>query len=149
MWHANIIAGVAVFLLGIATTLLAWLTLPYSGEFGPGPAFLPLWLGITLTVCSIPVIITHLRSKDKSEKLFRPETVKCAKVLILIVTVFLILPVSGFSAGLALITAGGMRLMGKHSWIFCVMTALVTAVCIHYLFGQWLSIPLPKGMTGW
>jgi hypothetical protein len=81
--------------------------------------------------------------------LFRPETVKCVQVLILIVTVFLLLPVFGFSAGLALITAGGMRLMGKHGWGFCAAIVIVTAVCIHYLFGQWLSIPLPQGMIGW
>ena len=149
MWHANIIAGVAVFLLGIATTVLAWLTLPYTGDFGPGPGFVPLWLGITLMVCSVPVIITDLRTKERSERLFRPETAKCLTVLILVVTVFLSLPVLGFSAGLALITAGGMRLMGKHSWVSCVVTVLATAVCIHYLFGQWLSIPLPKGMIGW
>ena len=149
MWHANIIAGVAVFLLGIATTVLAWLTLPYTGDFGPGPGFVPLWLGITLIVCSVPVIITDLRTKEKSERLFRPETAKCLKVLILVVTVFLSLPVLGFSAGLALITAGGMRLMGKHSWVSCVVTVLATAIGIHYLFGQWLSIPLPKGMIGW
>ena len=149
MWQANVIAGVAVFLLGITTTILAWLTLPYTGEFGPGPGFVPLWLGITLTVCALPVIIADLRNKDRSEKLFRPETAKCLKVLILIVTVLLVLPLLGFSAGLALITAGGMRLMGKHRWLSSVMTAIATAVCIHYLFGEWLSIPLPKGMLGW
>ena len=113
MWHANIIGGVAVFLLGIATSMLAWLTLPYSGEFGPGPGFVPLWLGIAMTACSIPVIVADLRSRDRSEKLFRPETANCLKVLTLIVVVFLILPVLGFSAGLALITGGGMRLMGS------------------------------------
>ena len=149
MWYANIIAGVAFFLLGVATIILAWLDLPYTADFSPGPGFLPLWLGIGLTLCSIPVIITELRNKDKSGKLFRPETVKCVKVLILIVIVFLLLPVFGFSAGLALITAGGMRLMGKHSWVSCAVTVIVTAVCIHYLFGQWLSIPLPQGMIGW
>jgi putative tricarboxylic transport membrane protein len=149
MWQANIIAGVAVFFLGIATTVVAWTTLPYSGDFGPGPGFLPLWLGIGLTVCSIPVIVTDLRNKDRSEKLFRPETRKCLEVLVLIVTVFLALPVLGFSAGLALITAGGMRIMGKRSWVACVATVIGTAIGIHYLFGQWLSIPLPKGMIGW
>ena len=149
MWHANIIAGLAVFLLGIATTFFAWQTLPYSGDFGPGPGFLPLWLGVALTVCSIPVIITDLRNTDRSERLFQPETWKCLKVLILVVAVFLALPVFGFSAGLALITAGGMRLMGKRSWLSCAVTVIGTAICIHYLFGQWLSIPLPKGMIGW
>jgi putative tricarboxylic transport membrane protein len=149
MWYANIIAGVAFFLLGGATIILAWLDLPYTADFSPGPGFLPLWLGIGLTLCSIPVIITELGNKDKAGKLFRPETVKCVKVLILIVTVFLLLPVFGFSAGLALITVGGMRLMGKHSWGSCAVIVIVTAVSIHYLFGQWLSIPLPQGMIGW
>ena len=149
MWHANILAGVAVLILGIATTVVAWTTLPYGGDFGPGPGFLPLWLGIALTVCSLPVIITDLRNKDRTEKLFQPETLKCLKVLILIVTVFLVLPVLGFSSGLALITAGGMRIMGRRSWVSCAVTVIATAVGIHYLFGQWLSIPLPKGMIGW
>ena len=115
----------------------------------PGAGLSALWLGIALTVCSIPVIITDLRTTERSEKLFQPETWKCLKVLILIVTVFLALPAFGFSAGLALITGGGMRLMGKRSWVSCVVTVIGTAVCIHYLFGQWLSIPLPKGMIGW
>jgi putative tricarboxylic transport membrane protein len=149
MWYANIIAGAAFFLLGVATIILAWLDLPYTADFSPGPGFLPLWLGIGLTIFSLPVIIADLRNRDNAEKLFRPETVKCVKVLALIVAVFLLLPVFGFSAGLALITAGGMRLMGKHSWGSCAVIVIVTAVCIHYLFGQWLSIPLPKGMIGW
>ena len=149
MWYANLIGGVAFFFLGVATITFAWLDLPYTADFSPGPGFLPLWLGIGLTIFSIPVIITELRNKDKSGKLFLPETVKCVKVLILIVAVFLLLPVFGFSAGLALITAGGMRLMGKHSWGSCMVTVIVTAVCIHYLFGQWLSISLPQGMIGW
>lgn len=149
MWYANVIAGVAVLLLGIVTTILAW-HLPYTADFGPGPGFLPLWLGIILTICAIPVIVADLiKKRDKSENFFQPKTVKCLKVLILIVAVFLILPILGFSAGLALITAGGMRLMGRHSWVSCVVTVIVTAICIHYLFGQWLSIPLPEGMIGW
>jgi putative tricarboxylic transport membrane protein len=149
MWYANLIAGTAVFLLGVATTGAAWLTLPYGDEFGPGPGFLPLWLGVALTVFSIPVIITDLRSRDRSERLFQPETVKCLKVLILVVAVFLALPVLGFSAGLALITAGGMRILGRRSWGSCVATVIGTAVSIHFLFGQWLSIPLPQGIIGW
>lgn len=149
MWHANIIAGVAVFLLGIVTTAAAWLTLPYSGDFGPGPGFLPVWLGVTLALCAIPVVVTDARRTERSARLFRPETLQCLKVLILVVAVFLSLPVLGFSAGLALIAAGGMRLMGKHRWAACAVIAVATAAAIHYLFGQWLSIPLPKGMLGW
>ena len=149
MWYANIIAGVAFFLLGIVTITVAWLDLPYTADFSPGPGFLPLWLGIGLTIFSVPVIVAELRNRGNAGKLFLPETVKCVKVLVLVVAVFLLLPVFGFSVGLALITAGGMRLMGKHGWGSCIVTVIVTAVCIHYLFGQWLNLPLPKGMIGW
>lgn len=149
MWYANIISAVAFFLLGVATVLLAWLDLPYTADFSPGPGFLPFWLGVGMTLCAVPVIVIELRRADRSGEFFRPETVKSAKVLMLVVVVFLLLPVFGFSAGLALITGGGMRLMGKHSWGSCMVIVIVTAVAIHYLFGQWLSIPLPEGMIGW
>jgi putative tricarboxylic transport membrane protein len=149
MWYANVIAGAAVFLLGIGVTAYAWLTLPYTADFSPGPGFLPVWLGIALALSALPVIVNDIRNGERLEKLFRPETLKCVQVLILIVAVFLVLPVLGFSAGLALITAGGMRLMGKHGWRACLLTAIGTAIWIHYLFGHWLSIPLPPGLLGW
>ena len=149
MRYADIMAGAAFFLLGAATAILAWLDLPYTADFSPGPGFMPFWLGVGLMICAIPVIVAEVINKAKPEKLVRPETVKCLKVLILIVTVFLLLPVFGYSAGLALITAGGMRLMGRHSWVSCAATVIVTAVAIHYLFGRWLGIPLPQGMIGW
>ena len=83
------------------------MTLPYTGEFGPGPGFLPFWMGIVLTGCAIPVIITDLRAKTTTERSFRPETAKCLQVLALIGGVFLVLPIVGFPVGLALITGGG------------------------------------------
>ncbi len=138
--------------IGLGLALWAFLEsrkFDYMTEFTPGPGFLPFWLGVILTICAIPIIIASVRNTDKSGNFFQPETVKCVKVLILIIAVYLILPVLGFSVSLALITAGGMRLMGKHSWVSCAVTVIVTAVCIHYLFGQWLSIPLPGGMIGW
>lgn len=149
MRYAHLAAGFAVLLLGIGTIVAAWLTLPYGGEFGPGPGFLPLWLGILLTLSALPVIWGDLRRRDRSAPLFRPETAKCLQVLLLIVAVFLLLPVFGFSVGLALITGGGMRLMGKHGWVSCLGTVAGTAVCIHLLFGRWLGIPLPAGLIGW
>jgi len=149
MWYANILAGLAMFLLGVGTAVLSWTTLPYSGEFGPGPGFLPLWLGVGLAASSVPVILNDLRNRSRSEKLFRPETINCVKILILVVIVFLAVPITGFSIGLALITAGGMRIIGQRSWRSCLLTVVATAICIHYLFGQLLTIPIPGGILDW
>jgi hypothetical protein len=149
MRYAHVIGGVGVFLLGAATLLLAWQTLPYEGEFGPGPGFVPVWLGVVLMACAVPVIISDLTAKATTKPLFVPETRKCAQVLGLVVAVFLALPLLGFPLGLALITGGGMRLMGRHRWASCLLTVIGTAICIQVLFGHWLGIPLPKGALGW
>lgn len=149
MRTARIIGGFAALFLGVATIAVSWLTLPYSGEFGPGPGFLPFWMGAVLVLCAAPVIVAEYRAKAAPERLFPAETAKCLHVLAMIVVVFLLVPVLGFSVGLALITGGSMRLMGRHGWLSCGATAIGTAVGIHYLFGQWLGIPLPAGVIGW
>jgi hypothetical protein len=149
MWYAHVLGGVAVLLLGIGTIIAALTTVPYGGEFGPGPGFLPLWLGVVLSVSAIPVIVASWRSREHAARLFRPETVQAVKVLAMIVAVFLILPLLGFSLGLALITGGGMRILGRHRWLACGATVVGTAIAIHYVFGQWLTIPLPTGLLGW
>jgi putative tricarboxylic transport membrane protein len=148
MWYADIIAGITVFLLGIGTSVLAW-QLPYTTESSPGPGFLPFWLGLIMAGSALFVLAATFRKKEGWGKFFVPETIKCLQILVLIVCVFLLLPIFGFSTGLALITGACMRLMGKHTWASCAVTVVVTAVCIHYLFGNWLNIPLPGGMIGW
>ena len=70
-------------------------------------------------------------------------------MLVMIVIAFILFPVLGFPVGLALFTGFAMRIMGKHSLILCSVSAVLTAVGIHFIFGQLLYIPLPEGMIGW
>jgi hypothetical protein len=70
-------------------------------------------------------------------------------ILIQIAIAFLLFPLLGFSVVLGLFVGASMRIMGKHRWIPCGLTAVVTAIAIHYIFGHWLSIPLPTGIVGW
>ena len=97
MWYANIIAGVAFFFWESPHRSWPGGSALYR-DFSPGPGFLPLWLGIRPDdLLRFPSSSRDLRNrKDKSGKLFRPETVKCVKVLALIVAVFLLLPVLRF-----------------------------------------------------
>jgi putative tricarboxylic transport membrane protein len=148
MWIADLTGGFAVLALGIAVVFFSS-RLEYMSEFGPGPGFLPLWLGIGLVVCSIGVILKVLKRKDKTGVFFKPRTRVGLKILGLIILTYLLLPVFGFSAGLALFTASSMLLIGKHRWIPCGITAVVTAISIRLIFVHWLSIPLPTGLIGW
>ena len=52
---ADLIGGVVVLILGLAVVFFSS-QLPYYSEYGPGPGFLPLWLGVVLIGCAIFVI---------------------------------------------------------------------------------------------
>jgi len=145
---ADLIGGVIVLLLGLAVIYFSS-QLEYYSEYGPGPGFLPLWVGIIIAGCAIYVIIDVLKKHHKIGTFFKPRTKLGLHVLVIIFITFLLLPLLGFSIGLALFVGITMRIMGKHRWLSCSLTAVVTAICIHLIFVSWLTIPLPQGLIGW
>jgi len=145
---ADLVGGVIVLLLGIAIAFFSS-QLPYDSEYGPGPGFLPFWLGIVLIGSGVFVLLNILRKHTKVDSFLKPGTKQSAMIFILIFISFLLLPLLGFSVGLAFFCGLTMRLMGKHSWIACGLTSVGIAIGIHFVFGQWLNIPLPVGIVGW
>ncbi len=145
---ADFIAGVVVLILGLAVIFFSS-QLTYYSEYGPGPGFLPLWLGVALIGCAIFVIVNVVKKHDKIGTFFKPRTKLGLHVLIIIFITFLLLPFLGFSIGLALFVGIAMRIMGRHRWVSCSLTTVVTAICIHLIFVSWLTIPLPQGLIGW
>jgi hypothetical protein len=145
---ADLIGGVIVLLLGLATIFFSS-KLEYYSEFGPGPGFLPLWVGICITICAIALIVNLLRKHEKAGAFFKPKTKEGFKILLFIIVTFLLLPVFGFSIGFGLFAGVTMRVMGKHRWVSCGLTAIGIAIGIRFVFGHWLSIPLPAGIVGW
>lgn len=145
---ADLIGGIVVFLLGLAAIYFSS-QLEYYSEFGPGPGFLPLWIGISLAGFAIIVIFNILRKHIKSGSFLKPRTIEGFKVLLIIIATFFLLPFIGFSISFGLFAGITMRAMGRHRWVICGLTAIGIAVGIRYIFGYWLSIPLPKGIVGW
>jgi hypothetical protein len=139
---------VAVLALGMAVIFFSR-QLPYHSDYGPGPGFLPMWIGVVLVICSMIVTVQELRAANKGETFFQPRTRMAVKVLVVIAIAFLLFPLLGFSVGFGLFICATMRLMGGHRWVTCGVAAVVTAVGIHFLFGHWLDIPLPTGLVGW
>jgi len=145
---ADFIGGLVALILGLAVIFFSS-QLNYYSEFGPGPGFLPLWVGIIITGSAVYVIIDILKKQRKAGVFFKPRTRLGLQVLITIIVTFLLLPLFGFAIGLALFIGVTMRMMGKHGWILCGLTAIVTAIGIHFIFVSWLTIPLPQGLIGW
>jgi uncharacterized membrane protein len=145
---ADLVGGLVVLLLGIAIVFFSY-QLPYESEYGPGPGFLPLWLGIVLIGSAVFVLLNILRKHVKADTFLKPGTKQSAMMFILIFISFLLLPLLGFAVGLAFFCGLTMRVMGKHSWMACSFTTVGLAIGIHFVFGQWLNIPLPGGVVGW
>ncbi len=145
---ADLIGGAVVLLLGLAVIFFST-RLPYSAEYGPGPGFLPLWIGIGITGCASLVIVKIVKKSGRIGVFFKPRTKEGVKILIIMIAAFLLFPLLGFSISLGLFVGVTMRTMGKHRWVSCALTACVTGLAIHYIFAQWLTIPLPTGMVGW
>jgi hypothetical protein len=145
---ADLIGGVIVLILGLAAIYFSS-QLEYYSEFGPGPGFLPLWLGISIAGFAIVVIFNILRKHEKVGAFFKTRTREGFKLLIFVITTFLLLPLLGFPIGFGLFAGITMRVMGKHGWIVCGLTAVGITIGIHFVFGQWLHIPLPPGIVGW
>ncbi len=148
MWIADLIGGIVVLLFGLAVVFFSW-QLPYMSEFGPGPGFLPLWLGFGITACSLGVLYNVLKKHGKMGAFFQPLTKVGMRMLAIIIGGFLLLPVLGFALGLALLAAVSMRIIGKHGLLACALTAVGAAIGIHYIFAEWLSIPLTTGIVDW
>ena len=51
MWHARVFSGLTVLALGIAVIFFSR-QLPYDSDYGPGPGFLPTWIGYVLAACA-------------------------------------------------------------------------------------------------
>ena len=145
---ADLIGGVVVLLLGLAAIYFSS-QLEYYSEFGPGPGFLPLWVGICITGFAIVLIFNILRKHGKVGAFLKPRTREGVKLLIIIIATFFLLPFLGFSIGFGLFAGVTMRFTGRHRWIICGLTAVGIAIGIRYVFGHWLSIPLPAGIVGW
>jgi putative tricarboxylic transport membrane protein len=145
---ADLIGGLVVLLFGLAVTVFS-LQLQYMSEYGPGPGFLPLWLGIGITACSLGVLYQTLRKHGATGAFFQPRTKIGVTMLAIIVGAFVLLPYLGFSVALGIFSFVSMRLIGKHGLLTCAITAVAAAIGIHYVFAEWLSIPLPGGIVDW
>ena len=145
---ADLIGGVVVLLLGLAVIYFSS-QLEYYSEFGPGPGFLPLWVGICITGFAIVLISNILRKHGKVGAFLKSRTREGFKLLIIIIVTFFLLPFLGFSIGFGLFAGVTMRFTGRHRWIICGLTAVGIAIGIRYVFGHWLKIPLPTGNVGW
>lgn len=155
---ADAVAALCVALLGITTIALAR-QLPYDAEYGPGPGFLPLWLGATLLVLSVFLLRGALRAgahpeadgDDGREGFLQFAPGALTPWLIFFastVAVSLLFDRLGFGLSVGLYMLVTMRWVVRQSWLATIGLAIATPLVLYLGFVRILMVPLPLAPPG-
>jgi putative tricarboxylic transport membrane protein len=146
----DLASGIALAAFGVYVTLAA-ARLNYISEDGPGPGFLPLWLGIAICVLASCLVITNQLRPPSSERsnarAWSAERRAMGGWLALMVAIALF-PLVGFTLSLVLLTVFLIAVMERRSRHLAVLIALVLGIGFHLIFVTALGLSLPRSPLG-
>lgn len=150
MRSADRLAGAALLGLSLAFSAAAIKNHNYWGDNGPGPGFLPFWLGLVMAVLAVLLLISALRSRDPGEP-WLPQGEGLRRLLLVLgvtIAFVVLLPLLGMALGTALFITALMRGVERHRWPLTLAVALVTTGFNYLVFTFWLKVPFPIGVLG-
>ena len=140
----------AALLLAFAVAFSAGALKQYQwwGPGGPGPAFLPFWLGLVMALLAAMMLARSLREKEAGAAWFpRGEGLRDMLVVLGVTVVFIAtLRVTGMVLGTAIYLLVLVRYLGRHAWWLTVLVAAAAAGFNWLVFVRWLRVPMPEGM---
>jgi putative tricarboxylic transport membrane protein len=147
---ADRIAGAALLALAVAFGAGALKQHAYWGENGPGPAFLPFWLGLVMALLATMLLVGALRSQDPGgDWLPRGESLRRLAIVLGVTLAFAAsLNVLGMTLATVLFLIVLLRWPDRLPWLSTVLIALAVAALLHVVFARWLRVPLPTGPFG-
>lgn len=156
MRRADQVTGLALFVSAVIFTAVAR-QFAYWSPNGPGPGFLPFWLGLALAVLSALLVIGATRRAETAEP-GRPEEPSSRPagqglrhlLAVLVATGLLValLNVLGMILACMLFLVGLLRFVERHSWRSSLGVAVGTAAVNYLVFTYWLKVPFPVGPLG-
>jgi hypothetical protein len=143
---ADRIAAALLLVFAIAFAAGALEYYEYWGAGGPGPAFLPFWLGVVMSLLALMMLARALRDPDPGEAwLPRGEGLRHTLAVLGFTTAFIaLLKVVGMILGTALFLAALVRYLGRHRWRVTLAVALAAAGFNWLVFVHWLRVPFPE-----
>jgi putative tricarboxylic transport membrane protein len=146
----DLVSGICVAGFGLYVTV-ASSRLSYTSEYGPGPGFLPLWLGIGLFVLALYLIAVNLARPAPEPNRETKSWMTPGRVLggwFGLMIAIAVLPRIGFSLSLALLTASLIAALERGSLWRAVGVGFGLALSFHLIFVLALGLSLPAGPWG-
>jgi hypothetical protein len=146
----DLLSGVFLAAFGLYVTIEST-RFSYFSEDGPGPGFLPFWLGIALCALAICLMAANLwrraRRLSGAPRSWRGESRAMFGWLALMGAIVLF-PFLGFAVSLVLLTLFLVAIMEGRSLWSAIVIALGLGVGFHLIFVVALGLSFPKSPLG-
>jgi putative tricarboxylic transport membrane protein len=134
-------AALGLALFGLFITGQAW-RLPYWLDRSPGPGFVPLWLGIVLTISAGVVFVRARTSRDEPGETL-PDRSNAIALAAITTVVAVAVPVTGLIAATGALTAAAAWKLDPRRRVAIGAATLATPLLVWLIFVRWLGVPLP------
>ncbi len=150
MRRTDRVTGATLIVLALAFSAAALKNHNYWGPNGPGPAFLPFWLGLVMAGLGALLLVSAWRARDPGEPwLPQGEGLRrLALVLGASIAFVALLKWLGMVLCTVFFIATLMRRLGPHPWPITLAVALAMAGFNFLVFTFWLRVPFPVGVFG-
>lgn len=148
MRSADRVTAALLLAFSVAFSAGALKSYQWWGAGGPGPAFLPFWLGLVMASLALLLLFRSLKDPDPGAAwLPRGEPLRQMLVVLGVTVVYVaLMNVLGMVIGSALYLVILLRYLGRHPWWMTGAIGVGTAFLAWLVFVHWLRVPMPEGM---
>ena len=148
MRQADRVTAALLLAFSVAFSVGALKSYQWWGSGGPGPAFMPFWLGLVMALLASMMLIRSLKQQHAGAAWFpRGEGLRDILVVLAVTVAYVaLLSVTGMIIGTAFYLAVLIRYLGRHPWWLTLAVALAAAGFNWLVFVHWLRVPMPEGM---
>ena len=147
--RVEIVFAILFLVFGIVV-ILGSRDLPYMGEYGPGAAFLPIYLGIGIILLSLALLVRFIFIRRYREEDFLLPSRNAARQIVLVMLglfgfVFLADKV-GFLLCIGLLFFFILYFVEQRRWKFSLAISLISFILFWVIFELGLKLRLPPGL---
>lgn len=143
----HVLRGALIAFVALGALLVGMgFQLKYYLRTGPGPGFFPIWVGGTLIVFSLAMLVQSLFDRSPSERFFpdREAAWRIFAVTLSLPLTWFGLQYLGFRITMLLFALIVPRIIRKQSAPVTVAIALLASFGVAYAFEHWLGVYLPR-----
>lgn len=123
-------------------------SLKFLEEFGPGPGFFPVLLGLTMLCLCIAYYFLTVKSADslQPEPFKKADLLRPAGIVTVLVVAALVLEYLGFLITVFLLVLALLIIFERYNAVRGIVLALAISAGFYLLFNTWLRVSLPQGI---